>query len=649
VIERSRQAFFDIILGLGPSGDRKLPKALLRRKGPPHRGAQNMSVRRRRRIKTTGFRPPPPKKKKKGIGKGVIVAAAMAMLLAIGPVIGYQYIMDYISNLAKQVRVDIRDVRLTVYERRAALNVTLAVSNPTDFNVEIKGVTFDVSYAGEIVGTGRTVKEFLLKSKQTSEVWLLVMPKTGETFYTMLEGLTRGRIWIKVEGTIYATVNILGLFNYDVTRPISLYRPLEAELPVSMEVANYINMTKMEVLEPGTRVRIYIDVTNPFTDAAEPLPLNVTDVELSVYINGAFFGTGRLEEPIQIGPKETAEGRVLLNTTEEAIQQIVLMGLEGGNITILASGNVTVQLYDIELTRPFEHEITYDLGPGLPVEEFFNFNVLNMTGPWPYEKDGKVFYKIDTWVNVTLVAPKMPIEMSMSYNVTRFYMEIYDNKNRYVGWIELDEQHPIEASLANITRPAHVYVYIDQAIFDQTFGGGSYGGGGGGEELSVSFVPKNLSLVLQVYDVSIAIEKPEIEMGEFMGFEVTIEGVIFPLFIWRDTVSAELAITITNPSDYDIELLSVGGQPAIYFDLYCLEHKVYLGYGALMENVTIRAHGVKGVLIPVLITNMEHIRNAHWLGGLTLDITFLVKNGSVTIRLFDVILTISFEGVVPYG
>ena len=607
-----------------------------------------MSVRRRprRRIKTTGLKLPPPKKKR-GIGKGVIITAVLAMVLIVGPVIGYQYIMDYISGLAKQVRVDVRDVRLTVYERRAALNVTLAVSNPTDFDVEIKSVAFDVSYAGKVVGTGKTVKKFILKSKKTSEVWLLVMPKTGETFYTMLEGLAEGKIWIKVEGTIFASVNILGLFNYDVVRPIALYRPLEAELPVSMEVAHYINITRMEVLEPGTRVRIYINISNPFTEAAEPLPLNVTEVDIAVYINDTFFGTGKLEEPVQIAPKGTAEARVLLNTTEEAIRQIVFMGLEGGNMTIRTSGNVTVQLYDIELTRPFEHEVVYNLGTGIPVEEFFKFKVINMTGPWPYEQDGKMFYKIDAWVNVTLVAPRTPIEITMNYNVTRFYMEIYDNKNRYVGWIELDEQHPIEAALANLTKPTHVFVFIDQEIFDQTFGGG-----GEGEELSVSFVPKNLSLVLQVYDVNVVIEKPEIEMGEFMGFEVTIGGVILPLsldVIWRDTVSAELAITITNPTDYDIELLSVGGQPAVYFDLYCLEHNVYLGYGALMENVTIRAHGVKGVLIPVLITNMEHIRNAHWHGGLTLQITFLIKNGSVTIRLFDVVLTISFEGVAPFG
>ena len=607
-----------------------------------------MSVRRpRRRIRTTGFKPPPPKKK--GVGKGIIAAAILAVLIAVGPVLGYQYLMDYVSGLAKQVKTDVEDIRLTVYNKRAALNVTLTVTNPTDFDVEIKAVTFDVFYAGKVVGTGKTVKKFTLKPKQASSVWLLVMPKTGETFYTMLEGLAGGKIWIKVEGTIFAAVNILGLFDYDVVRPITLYRPLEAELPVSMDVGHYINITRMEVLEPGTRVRIYLNITNPFTEAAEPLPLNVTDVELSVYINNAFFGIGGLEEPVQIGPKETVEGRVLLSTTEEAVEQIVLMGLEGGNITIRTCGNVTVQLYDIELTRPFEHEMTYDLGPGLPIEEFFKFNVLNMTGPWPYEEDGKAFYRIEAWANVTLVAPRTPIEIIMDYNVTAFHMDIYDNKNRHVGRVELKE--PIEATLANITRPAHVDIYIDQAIFDQTFTGGGHGGGGG-QELSVSFVPKNLSLVLQVYDVSIAIEKPEIEMGEFMGFEVTIVGVIFPLsldVIWRDTVSAELAITITNPSDYDVELLSVGGRPAIYFDLYCLEHNVYLGYGALMENVTIRAHGMRGVLIPVLITNMEHIRNAHWLGGLTLDITFLIKNGSVTIRLFDVILTISFEGVAPYG
>ena len=596
----------------------------------------------RKRVKTTAFKLPPPKKK--GIGKGVIAAAILAMLLAIAPVIGYQYIMDYVSSLARQVKADVVDVRLTVYNRRAALNVTLAVTNPTDFDVEIKSVAFDVYYAGKIVGTGRTVKKFVLPPKQASEVWLLVTPKTGETFYIMLEGLTKGRIWIKVEGTIYATVSIFGLFSYDVVRPITLYRPLEAELPVSMEVGNYINITRMEVLKPGTRVRIYINVANPFMEAAEPLPLNVTDVELNVYINGIFFGTGELEEPIQIAPKEAAEGHVLLNTTEDAVRQIVLMGLEGGNITIRTNGTVSVQLYDIELTRPFEHEITYDLGPGIPMEEFFDFKILNMTGPQPFGD----YYRLEAWANVTLVAPKTPIEMYMEYNVTEFHMDIYDNKNRYVGSISLLE--PIEAVLANITRPAHVEVLIAEEVFEQHFGGGS-SGGGGAEEMTVSFVPKNLSLTLQVYDVPIEIHKPEIEMGEFMGFEVTVSGVIIPLsldVLWRDTLSTELAITITNPTDYDIELVSIGGQPAIYFDLYCLEHNTYLGYGALMENVTIRAHGVRGVLVPVLITNMRHIRERH-VQGLTLDIVFVVKNGSVTIRLFDAVLTISFEGIIPYG
>ena len=596
----------------------------------------------RKRVKTTAFKLPPPKKK--GIGKGVIAAAILAMLLAIAPVIGYQYIMDYVSSLARQVKADVVDVRLTVYNRRAALNVTLAVTNPTDFDVEIKSVAFDVYYAGKIVGTGRTVKKFVLPPKQASEVWLLVTPKTGETFYIMLEGLTKGRIWIKVEGTIYATVSIFGLFSYDVVRPITLYRPLEAELPVSMEVGNYINITRMEVLKPGTRVRIYINVANPFMEAAEPLPLNVTDVELNVYINDIFFGTGELEEPIQIAPKEAAEGHVLLNTTEDAVRQIVLMGLEGGNITIRTNGTVSVQLYDIELTRPFEHEITYDLGPGIPMEEFFDFKILNMIGPMPYGD----YYRLEAWANVTLVAPKTPIEMYMEYNVTEFHMDIYDNKNRYVGSISLLE--PIEAVLANITRPAHVEVLIAEEVFEQHFGGGS-SGGGGAEEMTVSFVPKNLSLTLQVYDVPIEIHKPEIEMGEFMGFEVTVSGVIIPLsldVLWRDTLSTELAITITNPTDYDIELVSIGGQPAIYFDLYCLEHNTYLGYGALMENVTIRAHGVRGVLVPVLITNMRHIRERH-VQGLTLDIVFVVKNGSVTIRLFDAVLTISFEGIIPYG
>ena len=603
----------------------------------------------RRRIRTTGFRPPPPPKKR-GIGKGAIVAAVIVIIVAVTPVLGYQYIMDYVSSLAKQVKAEILDVRLTVYNRRAALNVSLAITNPTDFDVEIKSVAFDVYYAGEVVGTGKTVKKFVLPPKRASEVWLLVTPKTGETFYTMLEGLARGAIWIKVEGTIFAAVSIFGLFSYDVTRPITLYRPLETELPVSMEVANYINITRMEVLKPGTRVRVYINVTNPFTEAAEPLPLNVTDVELNVYINDAFFGTGSLEEPICIPPKETAEGHVLLNTTQEAIEQIILMGLEGGNITLRTNGTVSVQLYDIALTRPFEHEVTYDLGPGIPMEEFFNFEVLNMTGPWPYEEDDKAFYLIEAWANVTLVSPRTPIEITMDYNVTRFHMDIYDNKGKHVGRIELLE--PIEATLANITRPAHVAILIDQEVFDQTFNVGSSGGGGGGTELTISFVPKNLSLTLQVYDVTVDIYKPDIEMGEFMGFEVIITGVIFPLsldVIWRDTLTTELAITITNPTDYDVELISVGGQPAIYFDLYCLEHNTYLGYGALMENVTIRAHSTKGILVPVLITNMRHIRERHWLGGLTLQITFLVKNGSVTIKLFDVILTISFEGVAPLG
>ena len=599
---------------------------------------------RRRRLVIAGRIPPPPIKRKR-LGTWAKVAIALVLLFSIGGVLGYQYVMDYIRSLAEQVEVEVIDVRLTVYHGRAALNVTLAVTNPTDFDVKISKVAFDVKYLGSIVGTGQSVEEFTLPPHKRTEIWLLVLPRPGETFYTMLEGLTRGKIWIRVDGTIYATAKILGIFDYNVVRPITLYRTIEVELPISMEVGKYINITSMEVL-PGHKIRVTVQVTNPFVEAAEPLPLNVTDVELTVFINDTFFGSGRLEEPIEIPPKGMGEGTILLNTTDEAIRQVVSMALESGSqargILIRTNGTVTVQLYDIVISRPFEHEMAYELGPGVSIEEAFNFQIVNMTYLGPV--DG--YQALEVWAEVTLVAPRIPIQLSMSYNVTEFRMDIYDNKGKKIGYVELLE--PIQAELANITRPAHLLIYIDEDVFEQTFMGteGTTG------ELSVSFVPKNLNMTIQIYETELVIQRAELDVPELMGFEVRIKGIQIPLdpnLIWRDRIEAHLPIVITNPSDYDVQIVSINGQPAIYFDLYCARHGTYLGYGALLRNVTIKAHDTRGILVPVIIENMEHIRMGHWYGGLDIRITFVVKNGHFTFMIFNAVLTIMFQAILPFG
>ena len=584
-----------------------------------------------------------PLKPKKGLGKGVKIAMVMAVVLAVAPVMGYYYILDQIKAASAGVEAEIVDIRLMVYERRAALNITIEVYNPTEFTIDVNRVVFDVIYRQEVVGTGCTVENFTMLPKSYNPLWLIVTPKAGETFYVMLEGLMKGGIWIKIEGTIYASVNILGLYKHETTQPFFLYKKIEKMTLFSMDVEQYINITRMEVLEPGTRLRIYLNLTNPFIEAAEPLPLNITDVDLVLYMNETYFGVGSLEEPVQIPPKSSAEAKVLVNTTEEAIRQIIELGMTGGTLVIRSEGNVTAQLYDVVVTRSFEHELTYSVGPGVELEELFNFTVKELRALG--EQDD--FYLFEALVEVNLVAPKMPVELIMAYNITEFSIDIYEVKDggvgKYIGKCELME--PIQAELANITRPAHVRIWVEKEVFDQTLGGAS----GEQREIDISFAPKNLSLTLQIYEVSVEIERPEVDLPEPMGFHITIGGIPLPSpnALNNPVYQTELWIVVDNPTSYDVEIVSVEGEPAVYFDLYCLEHNVYLGYGYLNENITIPAKGSKAIAITIVITNTAHIRTAH-LYGFTIDITMVVKNGYVKVKFFDVVLTITFHGVITW-
>ena len=567
-----------------------------------------------------------------GLGRVAKVALLVAVIMVVGPAAGYFYIMDYVRGLAEQVHADIKAMNIIVWEKKIAINATVSVNNPSDFDVDIVSVAFDILYRGEPVGVGKSLKSFRLKPHSYQDIWLLILPYPGETFYRMLEGLMERGVWITIDGTIHAQAYVLGLFTYHIDQPFSVRKKIEMELPLDIEdIGEYIEFKRMRVLKPGTLIEACLEVRNPLAEALEPLPFNITDLNVNIYVNETYFGTGRLEEPVQVPATGSAEAKLLVQSSEEAMRMLIESSLGGRSFVMRTEGNVTIRIYNIEISRSIEYEEEFSAGPGMGVESLFDFKIrrlvdLGVQGKW---------HVFDVWFDLRLHAPKMPMDIELSYNITYFSMEIYDEKGSKVGDVELVE--PIQAELANITRLTHARMRVLESLFHRKVKGGE-------REITIAWMPKNMRAVIQIYEVEIEMAKEELGMPEIMGLQIAIGGVkmISPSALQRDKITTEAYLSITNPTDFDFYLLSIGGQPAISFDIYCLEHGVYLGYGYLMENVTIRAKSTKGIAVTIVIENTEHLRRSHRC-GIAICVGFWLKSGRIVFGFLGLVLTITFE------
>jgi len=341
-----------------------------------------------------------------------------------------------------------------------------------------------------------------------------------------------------------------------------------------------------------------------------------------------------LEEPVQVPATGSAEAKLLVQSSEEAMRMLIESSLGGRSFVMRTEGNVTIRIYNIEISRPIEYEEEFSVGPGPGLGwpcPSFDFKIkrladLGVQGKW---------HIFDVWFDLRLHAPRTPMDMELSYNITYFSMEIYDNKGSRVGDVELVE--PIQAELANITRLAHARMRVLESLFHRKVKGGE-------REITIIWTPKNMRVVIQIYDVEIEMAKEELDIPELLGIQIVIGGVkmISPSALQRDKITTEAYLSITNPTDFDFCLLSIGGEPAISFKIYCLEHGVYLGYGYLMENVTIRAKSTKGIAVTVVIENTEHLRAAHRC-GLAVCVGFWLRNGRIVFGFLGLVLTITFE------
>lgn len=570
-----------------------------------------------------------------GLGRAAKVALLVAIIMVAGPMAGYFYIMDYVRGLSEQVHAEIKSTTIVVWKKKIAINATVTVNNPSDFDVDIASVLFDIIYQGQPVGTGRSMRSFRLRPHSYQDIWLLILPNPGETFYRMLEGLMERGVWVTIDGTIHAQAYIFGLFTYNIDYSFSLRKRIAMDAPLSIEnIGNYISLEEMRVCEPGTDIEVILEVRNPLADAFQPLPFNITDLNLDIYINETYFGTGQLEEPVQVPETGSAEARLLVQSSEETMLEFIKGSFNSRAFLMRAEGNVTVEIYNIRLTNPIEYEEELSAGPGLSLESLFDFTIrrladLGVEGEW---------HVFEVWFDLKLRAPRTPVDVEMQYNITYFSMDIYDEKGNKVGYVELLE--PIQAELANITRLAHAEMRIKESLFHRQVRGGE-------RELTIAWTPKNLRVVIQVYKLVIEMEREELEIPELMGLQVVIGGVkmISPSALQRDRIITEAYVSITNPTDFDMCLLSIGGQPAISFKIYCLEHGKYLGYGYLLENVTIRAKSTKGIAVTVVIENTEHLRHAHRC-GLAVCVRFWLKNGRIVFGFLGLVLTITFDVIM---
>ena len=235
---------------------------------------------------------------------------------------------------------------------------------------------------------------------------------------------------------------------------------------------------------------------------------------------------------------------------------------------------------------------------------------------------------------------RQPLDIEFRYNITYFRLEIYDERDRYIGEAELLE--PIQAELANTTKLAHARLRIKESVFHKAVRGES-------REITIAWRPRNLKVCIQVYSIEIEMEREELNLPPLVSLQVVIGGVkmVSPSALQHPPVVTEAYMTITNPMDFDIYLLSLNGQPAIGFDMYCLEHGRYLGYGYLMENVTIRAQSTKGIAITLVIVEQgaDHLMAAHRC-GLLICVTPWLKNGYIVLGILGLVFTITFEVVM---
>ncbi|HDI00924.1 MAG TPA: hypothetical protein ENF78_00610 [Candidatus Bathyarchaeota archaeon] len=570
-----------------------------------------------------------------GLGRAAKVALLVAIIMVVGPMAGYFYIMDYVRGLSEQVHAEVKSMNIVVWEKKIAINTTVSVNNPSDFDVDITSVLFDIVYQGQPVGTGRSMRSFTLRPHSYQDIWLLILPNPGETFYRMLEGLMERGVWVTIDGTIHAQAYIFGLFTYNIDYSFSLRKKIAMELPLDIEnIGDYITFEKLRVLKPGTLIEVILEVRNPLAEALEPLPFNITDLDVNIYINETYFGTGHLEEPVLVPATGSAEARLLVQSSREAMLELIEGSLNSRSFLMRAEGNVTIRMYNIEISRPIEYEEEFSAGAGTSLESLFDFTIrrladLGVRGEW---------HVFEVWFDLKLRAPRTPVDIEMQYNITYFSMDIYDEKGNKVGYVELLE--PIQAELANITRLAHAEMRVKESLFHRQVRGGE-------RELTIAWTPRNVRTVIQVYELEMEMVKEELEIPELMGLQVVIGGVkmISPSALQRDRIITEAYASITNPTDFDIYLLSIGGQPAISFKIYCLEHGKYLGYGYLLENVTIRAKSTKGIAITVVIENTEHLRHAHRC-GLAVCVSFWLKNGRIVFGFLGLVLTITFEVIM---